>query len=608
MKVKNVLLVFIVSFLVVAVIPVQALEYEEKPNVTAYIVGSNHLDRGEQKTVYITIYNPAERKKVDYFDVEESSFFAGREDMFFTAYNVNLTLIGNEYIEVKTPEQKIPALPPLQPVNLAFVVKVKDEAKAGKYELKLKVGLDIISDLVDVDTFYPPTDSRNWVPVQKQEQGQNETYIYEYKMITEYYKLRYKHLSFEIPIEVYVEEKDVRLDIVNVSENIAGKSKGKLVIEVKNVGEKTAKNTYLVLETPSGFKVSALSLSQAQTMPAMPAMPAMTTQTQMQMPSAMPSAMPSMQPTMPSTISSHPAYYVGELKPGEIANAIFYVRTSVKDEGNYTFKVKAVYLNEFGQIAESDPVPFGVYVEKAPGFAVKLVESRVFVNSKGVVVVTLVPTTDLDDVSVYLAANPPLSVLSTEYYLGNIQAGKEYVAVFKVQASDEAKPVSYPAEIKLKYRSMDEYFYTDAKSIGIKVNPKMKFEVYGTPKIAAGSEGIVTFTIKNIGNFTIREATGRLTITDPFSSSDDTAYIGTLKPGQTAEIKFRLSVDADATPKKYGLNLEVKYKDLEDEWAISEPTKAVIEVTPPQPPYGAIAVVAIIAIVAVAYYLRRLKK
>jgi len=571
MKVKNILLVIILSFLVVIAMPVQALKYEDKPNVTAYIAGANHLDRGEKKTVYITVYNPAERKKVDYFDQEEATFFAGREDMLFTAYNVEVKLEGNEYIEVKTPAQKIPALPPLQPVNLAFVVKVKDEAKAGKYELKLKVRFDRIDDLAYLDMYSPQL-----FPVQKTVQNSNETITYEYEVLTERYKLKYKEESGDITIPVYIEEREVKLEVVNVSaENMVGKSKGKLVVEVRNVGEKTAKNAHLVLETPSGFK-----------------------------------AMQTPTPTMPirSVSTSLPAYYVGELRPNEIAKAIFYVRIDTKDEGNYTFKVKAVYLDEYGNIAESDPVPFGVYVSKAPDFVVKSVESKVFVNAKGGVVVALVPSTDLDDASVYLTTKPPLSVLSAEYYLGDVQAGKEYMAVFKVQASDEAKPVSYPAEIKLKYRSMDEYFYTDAKSIGIKVNPKMKFEVYNIPKIAAGSEGIVTFTIKNVGNFTIREATGRLTITDPFSSSDDTAYIGTLKPGQTAEIKFRLSVDADATPKKYGLNLEVKYKDLEDEWAISEPTKAVIEVTPPQPPYGAIAVVAIIAIVAVAYYLRRLKK
>ncbi len=591
---KKLLLLFIVLPIILS--SASALTYEDKPNVTAYIVGTNHLTRGDYKALNIVIYNPAEMKKVDYIDREEAAFFSGREDLLFTAYNVNLTLVGNEYIEVKTPEQKIPALPPLQPVNLAFVVKVSDEAKAGKYELKLKIRYDRIDKLLYLDTYYPQL-----FPVQKTVQGKNETVTYKYEVLTERYKLRYKEECKDITIPIYIEEKEVKLEVVKVSvENIMGKSKGKIIIEVKNVGEKAGKNAYLVLETPSGFKASALSLSQAQTMPSI------------QQPPVMPSgiSIPSaMQPTIPSTMpSAQPSYYIGDLKPGETAKAIFYIKTDVKDEGNYTFKIKAVYLNEFGQIVESDPVPFGIYVEKAPDFIVKSVESKVFVNSKGVVVVTLIPTTDLNDVSVYLTANPPLSVLSTEYYLGNVKAGKEYKAIFKVQASDEAKPVTYPAEIKLKYRSMDEYFYTDQKSVGIKVNPKMKFEIYGTPKIAAGSEGIVSFTIKNVGNFTVKEATARLTITDPFSSSDDTAYIGTLEPGQTAEIKFKLSVDADATPKKYGLNLEVKYKDLEDEWAISEPTKAVIEVVPSKPPYGVIAFVSIIAIIAIAYYLRRRRK
>ncbi len=604
MNVKLITLVaaFVMLSLITAVSEVKALEYEDKPDITAYVVGSNHLDRGEQKTIYITIYNPAERKRVSYSDKEEAAFFVGREDMFFTAYNVEVKLEGNKYFEVKTPKQKIPALPPLKPINLAFVVKVSDKAKTGKYDLNLSVKFDRIYELSYLDVYSPQL-----LPIQKTVQGKNETVSYKYEVLTEGYEIKYEDESKNITIPIYVKERDVKLEVVNVTtENMVGKSKGKLVVEVKNVGEKVAKNAYIVLESPSSFKASALSLSQ----PSM-ATPAMST------PPAMPSAMPAtavppqmqISPAMPSTMpSSQPAYYVGDLRPSETAKTIFYIKTDVKDEGNYTFKVKAIYLNEFGQIAESDPVPFGVHVEKAPDFVVKSVESKVFVNAKGDVVVTLIPAMDLRDVSAYLMTKPPLSVLSSEYYLGNIKAGREYTAVFKVQASDEAKPITYPAEIKLKYKSMNEYFYTDAKSVGIKVNPKMKFEVYGTPKIAAGSEGVVTLTIKNVGNFNIREATARLTITDPFSSSDDTAYVGTLKPGQTADIKFKLSVDADATPKKYGLNLEVKYKDLEDEWAISEPTKAVIEVTPPQPPYGAIVIIAIIAIVAVVYYLRRSKK
>ncbi len=54
---------------------------------------------------------------------------------------------------------------------------------------------------------------------------------------------------------------------------------------------------------------------------------------------------------------------------------------------------------------------------------------------------------------------------------------------------------------------------------------------------------------------------------------------------------FKISVDSDATPKLYALNLEVKYKDPEGEWAYSEPAKAKILVTPAKPPYGLYAVV-----------------
>ncbi len=54
----------------------------------------------------------------------------------------------------------------LRKVELAFVVKVKDEAKTGKYGLKLKVRFDRIDDLLYLDTYFSQL-----VPVQKTVQG-----------------------------------------------------------------------------------------------------------------------------------------------------------------------------------------------------------------------------------------------------------------------------------------------------------------------------------------------------------------------------------------------------------------------------------------------------
>ncbi len=597
--IKPLQLILIVAISMIILTNAYALRYEEKPNITAYIAGSNYLDRGDQ-IINIVVYNSAERKKVHYFDEEESSFFSQNENMLFTAYNVEIELLDNEYIKVRTPVQSIPALQPFQPVNLMFFVKVLDNASAGEYKLNLRVKFDIIYDLSYLDMYTP-----RLVPVKKTVQNGNETVEYEYASKVEKYKIKYKTIEYIIPLTVYIKEKDVRIEIVSITtENMIGKGKGKITVKIRNIGEKTAKNAYLILETPFKRKSAVSGLKYMQMVPS--SVPAQMLAGQ-QMPVSA-AVMPSQ--TVSSTAISQASYYIGDLEPDETVDATFYVNVDTKDEGVYPFKVKAIYLDEYGNVKESNEVSFGVYVARAPDFIVKSVKSTVFVNSKGTLEVLFTPTVDLKDVSVYLRTEQPISALSAEYYVGDVKANREYTAVFKIKSSKEAKPVEYPAELIFKYKSLNEYFESDPVRIGIKVHPKMRFEVHTSspPKIEAGKEGIVTFIIKNTGNFTIRDAIARLTIVDPFSSTDDTAYIGTLRPNESAVIRFKLKVDSDATPKVYGLNLEVKYRDPEDEWVVSEPIKVAVEVTKPKIPYGLMAIALVIIAVIGAIVYRRYRR
>ncbi|RLI74317.1 S-layer protein, partial [Archaeoglobales archaeon] len=309
--------------------------------------------------------------------------------------------------------------------------------------------------------------------------------------------------------------------------------------------------------------------------------------------------------SIPQLSLSMGAIYVGDLNPSQTANATFTIKVNTKEEGNYPFQIKAVYLDEYGNAVESEPVSFGVYVEPAPKFGVLDIESNVLVNAKGDVKLSITCDKNVEEVSASLKASPPLSALSSEYYIGDLDANEITTAVFKVKASGEAKPVVYPAEIVFKYKINDEWVDSDPIKIGIKVNPKIKFEVVGVPEIAAGEEKVVTVTIKNTGGFTIKEATARITIVDPFTSTDDTAYIGTLEPNESRKVSFKIKANKEATPKLYGLNLEVKYKDLEDEWAISEPVKMEIRVTPAKPSMTMFVVIAIIVVAAIAYALRK---
>ncbi|MEM4524568.1 MAG: hypothetical protein QXF29_05680, partial [Archaeoglobaceae archaeon] len=94
--------------LLISIIPVSALSYEREPSIEvlsiSYLdpqkgittpISSNYISKGE-KILVITIYNSAVREKVEYSNLQESLFFNSREDMLFTAYNVELELEGNE--------------------------------------------------------------------------------------------------------------------------------------------------------------------------------------------------------------------------------------------------------------------------------------------------------------------------------------------------------------------------------------------------------------------------------------------------------------------------------------------------------------------------------
>ncbi len=616
------LIAFIV--LINTIINVQALEYEEKPHIVVSMVGSSQLSKGEERTLILTVFNDAKRVRVKFNDEIEAGFFRN-EEMLFTAYNLSFELVGNDKIRVETPVQRVPALPSMKPVTLQYTIKVAENATPGDYELVLKISYDRIEKLRRLEAFPMQTFPKEFTNTITKNLANplnltitNAT-VYEYNILTKEYKLVYVEETEEVPLKFSVKEEDVKLKILNVTtDNLIGGGKGRIVVELMNAGEKTARDAYVVLETPSGFKTSALAVSQPSVASTPAGLTGMSGVPNMGMGI---SNMPGMgmgmlnMPSIPTSSIPAPlsqvkaAYYVGDLKPGDRTNATFYIEVSVKDGGTYPLKIKAVYLDESGSLKESEAVPFGVVVKPAPQIVVKNVESKVFANAKGEVRVTVTTTADLHGASIMLQANPPISVLSSEYYLGDIKRGEEKTAVFKVKASSEAKAAPYPAQLTLKYRTMDEYFETNPVDIGIKVSPKLVFEVEGRPIISAGSEKIVEFTIKNAGSYEVRDAIARLTVVDPFSSTDDTAFVGNLKPGESKTIKFKLKVDSEATPKLYALNLEVKYKDPEGEWVISEPVKATIDVTPRTTSYMplvAAGVIVLVIIAALAY--RRLRK
>jgi len=581
--------IFVMAF---AVDTVYALSYEDEPYFTVYVPNSNHLDRGSETQVVLMVQNDALLKELKFNDYENYAFLEGQSSILTTAYNVTISFEAPDGMKVLTPAQKYPALEAMKPFQLPVSIRVSQELKAGEYDLKVKFKYDII-DFIFLDSrIYSPTPSS--VPKETQNvyeytynntsssyepSGKKSTIVSENLSSSIWYSyIKYDYDSKEqvVTVKLVVEEEDVKLKIIDVdAKNMVVGGKGSLTLKIKNAGEKEGRNMFIVLSTPSGFS----SLSSLQSTPSSEALQPILSLLMMQQGMAGGNSMDltsafSIPPELTAVLSKG-TYYIGDFAPNQSIDATFIVDISAEEPGIYPFQIGGVYVNEFGETKQTSSVAFGVQLIEGVKFDLIDSVSSIYAGSKGDFIARILPTGSVSDLKASLEVRPPLTATISETFVGDVD--DVFEAKFKIKAISDAEPGKYPAKIKLVYDINDKE-KTEEIDVGIFVNSKMKFSVDGKGQIPAGEEKTVTALLTNKGNFEIKDATARITVVDPFSSVDDTAFIGDLKPGETVNATFKLKADSDATIKTYALNLEVKYKDISDEWVISDPEKMPIEV------------------------------
>ncbi|MDD1754864.1 MAG: hypothetical protein LUQ63_04510, partial [Methanothrix sp.] len=146
--------------------------------------------------------------------------------------------------------------------------------------------------------------------------------------------------------------------------------------------------------------------------------------------------------------------------------------------------------------------------------------------------------------------------------------------------------------------------------INIVVKRQADFEILNASgTLSAGAKkSPISATYRNIGEDPIKDAVARLSIFKPFSSTDDQAFIGTLQPGESKTVVFRLDVDSDATPKDYGINSEIKYTDVNGDTVISESMKIPVIVKAASSSLVLPAAIVLIIIAAGGYMYRKKQK
>jgi len=174
----------------------------------------------------------------------------------------------------------------------------------------------------------------------------------------------------------------------------------------------------------------------------------------------------------------------------------------------------------------------------------------------------------------------PVTPTDGSYYIGEFAPGETVTANFKVAASTDASGSSYPMNIGITYENSDgDKVTTKMVTIGVPVGEEITFEVVSESfAMYPAEKGTIEVVYKNIGGATAYDATSRISAVDPFTSNDDTAYLGDMAPGETATAYYQVSVSDDATIKSYGLDTEIRYKDSLKNSVISEPMKTEVTI------------------------------
>jgi hypothetical protein len=211
-------------------------------------------------------------------------------------------------------------------------------------------------------------------------------------------------------------------------------------------------------------------------------------------------------------------------------------------------------------------------------------------------------------------ASPIIPTVSS-VFIGDFPHNGTVTSRYKVTISGDAEKQTYPVDVVVTYENRDgDVITSDIETIGIPISGKISFAISSGPvQVVQGSQNVIQVEYQNTGVVTAYNSQARLSVVDPFTSTDDTAFLGDLKPGETSTARYQMSADDTATVKDYTLDTEVRYRDALDISHGSDIIHVPVQVQPKPASAGimqALPIIVIIALICIGagYYFLVMKK
>ena len=236
--------------------------------------------------------------------------------------------------------------------------------------------------------------------------------------------------------------------------------------------------------------------------------------------------------------------------------------------GSYPVQVATTYEKRFTKLSESNTI--NVLVGGKPSFAASVTSSNpidVYPGDDAQITVTFQNTgSSMVQSAKATAESRGIHVkwAGQTQNLGQIPARGSASATFTIEAPKSINAGSYPLTVSLTYTGEDRQDGSAQFYFAMPIKPKADF-VGSSPDsgLLPGQKHEVTIQVANSGTDEARKLEIRLKPLFPFSTDGTVRYIESLKPGETANLTYVITVDKDATSGGQMLGLLIDFQDAQ---------------------------------------------
>jgi hypothetical protein len=267
---------------------------------------------------------------------------------------------------------------------------------------------------------------------------------------------------------------------------------------------------------------------------------------------------------------------VGDLGVNESKPVSFTVRIPESVQpGSKSFDFTVEYGNQDGDVLRTD-TPLRESLAVAPEdarFSLRNVSTSAFrVDEPEATITASIVNERAEPVRNVVAQLAPkdttaLTVVNGETAIGTLDANEAKPVSFTVSIPESAEPSSKSFEFNIEYEEQDGDLRTTRPPLkeSLAIGPEQdRFTVAGVnTSVAAGGSDQLQVELRYTGSEPVNNVNARLFTSDPLSSADDGAYLGTVEPGDVVTAPFQVSASGDALTKEYDSAVEIRYEEAD---------------------------------------------